>query len=348
MLFHKIIAGNNQRVPAIPTESIHLAITSPPYLKAKDYDIDNPENIGNYDLKEQLEMVKSTYSEVFRVLKPGRKFIVNVPDMVSISPIDNRSCHVPLYYETVKLLQDIGFIYESPFYWCKLHSRSANNQGTWPYPGGVILVHDIEPCAIMRKPGTPDYSHVNKDQREASKMSGEFMKDAMYNTLHVGGETQIKYHIAAFPEELPERFILLYSFVGETVYDPFGGSFTTSFEAKRLERSSIACDIGYKTPDAIPWIEHVKQRLGWLDGSLHGDQILYEVVDPDGKVITSESVEGRGKLEKNVMNEAEVIGRPLEKYQGEVSTEEVIIIPNNDKLKKKKEPEIDQNQQRLF
>jgi len=339
------VAGNSNHVPAIRSESQHMAITSPPYVDAKPYDRDNPENIGNYQIDEQLKMLKPVYKEVLRVLQPGRKFIMNVPDMVALSPIDGKSCHIPLFEKTISLLEDIGFIYEMPFMWDKMHSRSANNNGSWPYPGGVVLVHDFEPIGIFRKPGQPDYSHVTKEQREASKMSSEFMADAMYNTIKIQGESQIKYHIAAYPEELVDRFIALYTFVGESVYDPFGGSGTTVVEAKKYERSGVMCEIGFKTPDGTPWIDNVTRRIGWNDGSLHGEQILYEILDSEGNIISSDVVEGRGKLDVNVLNE---LGEKALDRFGSFNPDSDIPIEKDKKPKKKKEPEEDKAQTRLF
>jgi DNA modification methylase len=351
MLHYKIIAGSSANIPGIPNDSIHFAVTSPPYLDVKAYDRDNPENIGNYKLEKQLDMLKPVYSEIFRILQPGRKFVVNVPDMISISPIDGKICHIPVHYETIKLLNEIGFVWESPYTWNKMHSRSAASSGSFPYPVGVVLVHDFEAIAVMRKPGEVDYSHISKEEREASKMSSEFMRDAMYNSINMMGETQVDFHIAAYPVELVDRFIRLYSYVGETVYDPFLGSGTTMISAKKLARSGIGCEIGFKTPDGIPWIEHVKKRVGWNDGSVVGEQVLYEIINPQGEVIDSSVVAGRGKLNAKELLEAQLGGETLFNYKGdgpEVNIDVEPAIKEEPKERKKKEPEVDDRQGRLF
>ncbi|MCZ0211776.1 site-specific DNA-methyltransferase, partial [Streptomyces sp. UMAF16] len=71
-------------------------------------------------------------------------------------------------------------------------------------------------------------------------------------------------HIAMFPEELPKRLIKMFSFVGETVLDPFAGSGTTALAAKNLDRNSIGYEIN---PEFIPFI---KEKLETHQKDLSG------------------------------------------------------------------------------
>ena len=79
--------------------------------------------------------------------------------------------------------------------------------------------------------------------------------------------------IAAFPEEIPYRLIKLFSFVGETVLDPFVGSGTTTKVARMLGRNSYGYEIDLELMDAI------KRKLDYEQMNLSQDTIEIKVTD---------------------------------------------------------------------
>ncbi|ODS40061.1 hypothetical protein BEH94_04325 [Candidatus Altiarchaeales archaeon WOR_SM1_SCG] len=116
----------------------------------------------------------------------------------------------------------------------------------------------MEYIYVLRKPGKPDYSHVTKNQKEASRLKreeyAEFTKQ-IWTMRRVRLKENVNGHIAPFPDELPHRCIKLYSFVGEIVLDPFGGSGTTTKMAIQNKRNSILYEIKEE------YLQHIKEKL---------------------------------------------------------------------------------------
>lgn len=133
--------------------------------------------------------------------------------------------------------------------------------GSYPYPRNGILKIDYEFILIFKKLG--DAPKPTKEQKEFSKMTAE-----EWNTFFAGhwnfAGTRQNNHIAMFPEELPRRLIKMFSFVGETVLDPFAESGTTSLMAKKLDRYSVGYEIN---PDFIPII---KEKLDVNQNDING------------------------------------------------------------------------------
>lgn len=117
--------------------------------------------------------------------------------------------------------------------------------GSFPYPRNGILKIDYEFILIFKKQGKAPVPTT--EQKKCSEMSKDEWNTFFASHWNFGGAKQDG-HIAVFPEELPHRLIKMFSFVGETVFDPFMGSGTTALAARNLQRNSIGYEInpGYK------------------------------------------------------------------------------------------------------
>ncbi len=236
----------------LPDNSVHLAITSPPYWQLKDYGTDN--QIGFHDSYENyINNLNLVWKECYRTLHNGCRLCVNIGDQFARAVYYGRYKVIPIREEIIKFCENIGFDYMGAVIWQKVTTSNTTGggvqMGSYPYPRNGILKLDYEFILIFKKLG--DAPKHTKEQKELSKMTAEEWNTFFAGHWNFTGARQ-NGHIAMFPEELPRRLIKMFSFVGETVFDPFAGSGTTSLAAKNLERNSIGYEIN---PEFIPFIK---------------------------------------------------------------------------------------------
>jgi len=246
---HKIIFGNCMNMGEIQDESIHLIVTSPPYFNAP---FDYKNLFDNYD--QYLGVLKKVAKEIFRVLQQGRIFVLNIDDML----IDG--VKYPIVADAIKIFQNAGFRYRDKIIWKKPdgYLRISRRSGVLlknPYPMYFYPDNLLESIIIFQK-GKFDYRTKSHHIRKSSIIDKEeFQKNGWYKTLweitNVLPGSPLEKNIAAFPEEIPYRIIKLFSYVGETVLDPFLGSGTTMKVAKKLKRNSIGIEIIRDLEDII-------------------------------------------------------------------------------------------------
>ena len=240
----------------IKNNSIDLVITSPPYWHIKDYGV--PGQIGyGQSLHEYLKDLYRVWKECYRVLKPGRRLCINIGDQFARSIIYGRYKVIPLHAEFIAQCEDIGFDYMGSIIWQKKTTMNttggANVMGSYPYPPNGMIEIDYEFILIFKKPGKSE--KISKEIKEKSKLTKEEWKEYFYGHWYFGGAKQIE-HEAMFPEELPKRLIKMYTFIGDTILDPFLGSGTTVKEALNLRRNAIGYEINEK------FLEIIKEKLG--------------------------------------------------------------------------------------
>ena len=252
----KIVIGDSRKMTEVKNNSIDLVVTSPPYWHIKDYGV--PGQIGyGQSLHEYLKDLYRVWKECYRVLKPGRRLCINIGDQFARSIIYGRYKVIPLHAEFIAQCEDIGFDYMGSIIWQKKTTMNttggANVMGSYPYPPNGMIEIDYEFILIFKKPGKSE--KVPKEIKEKSKLTKEEWKEYFYGHWYFGGAKQIE-HEAMFPEELPKRLIKMYTFIGDTVLDPFLGSGTTVKEALNLRRNAIGYEINEK------FLKIIKEKLG--------------------------------------------------------------------------------------
>lgn len=252
----KIIIGDSRKMIEVENNSIDLVVTSPPYWHIKDYGVEGQIGYGQ-SLHEYLKDLYRVWKECYRILKPGRRLCINIGDQFARSIIYGRYKIIPLHAEFIAQCEDIGFDYMGSIIWQKKTTMNttggANVMGSYPYPPNGMIEIDYEFILIFKKPGKGE--RISKEIKEKSKLTKEEWKEYFYGHWYFGGARQIE-HEAMFPEELPKRLIKMYTFVGDTVLDPFLGSGTTVKAALNLNRNAIGYEINEK------FLEIIKEKLG--------------------------------------------------------------------------------------
>jgi DNA modification methylase len=274
--WHKIIIGDSRWMKEIPDESVHLVITSPPYWQLKDYG--NEKQIGfNDTYEEYVNNLNLVWNECHRVLHKGCRLCINIGDQFARSVYYGRYKVIPIRTEIIKFCESIGFDYMGAIIWQKVttcHTTGgATVMGSYPYPRNGIIKLDYEFILIFKKYGNSP--KVSKEIKEKSKLTDKEWNQYFTGHWNFPGEKQNK-HLAMFPEELPRRLIKMFSFVGETVLDPFLGSGTTSLAAKNLNRNSIGYEIN---EDFLPIIEEkLRAKQGKLLQERTMQSIAFEII----------------------------------------------------------------------
>ncbi len=248
----------------MPDNSVHLAITSPPYWQLKDYGTDN--QIGFHDSYESyINNLNLVWKECYRVLHNGCRLCINIGDQFARAIYYGRYKVIPIREEIIKFCENIGFDYMGAVIWQKVTTSNTTGggvqMGSYPYPRNGILKLDYEFILFFKKLG--DAPKHTKEQKESSKMTAEEWNTFFAGHWNFAGARQ-NGHIAMFPEELPRRLIKMFSFVGETVLDPFAGSGTTALASKNLDRNSVGFEVN---AEFIPFI---KEKLDVHQTDMHG------------------------------------------------------------------------------
>jgi len=217
----------------IPDESIHLTFTSPPYYNARDYSI-----YPSY--KAYLEFLAKVFKEVHRITKEGRFFILNTsPIIIPRVSRQHSSKRYPIPYDIHPYLIEMGWEFIDDMVWVKPEASVKNrNAGFLQHrkPLGYKPNALTECLMVYRKKTTKllDWNIRQYDWKtvKESKIEGEYETS---NVWHIDPCFD-KVHSAVFPLELCNRIVRFYSFKGDLVFDPFGGSGTFGKAAKYLDR----------------------------------------------------------------------------------------------------------------
>jgi DNA modification methylase len=264
----RIFVENSMKMDDLSDGSVHLMITSPPYFNTKMYSRESIENdLGNvHNIDEWFEEIGKVWKEVYRVLQPGRKAFINIMNLpIRLENGGFRTLN--LVGRTIDVCEKIGFIFKRDIVWHKTNAVRAHF-GTYPYPGGILINNMHEFVLEFDKPekkGFNKYGHLTKEQKEQSKLDKEFWlsikkSDVWLMKPQASGDKRS--HIAPFPYELPYRLIKAFSYVTETILDPFAGSGTTLLAAADLKRNGIGYEINPEIAfEAVKGLKNYQTRL---------------------------------------------------------------------------------------
>jgi DNA modification methylase len=244
----KIYVKSAMRMDDLPDDSVHLMVTSPPYFNTKMYSNEPIEDdLGNvHDIDEWFEKIVHVWRECYRTLQPGRKAFINIMNLPIRLNGGFRTLN--LAGRTIDVCEKIGFIFKRDIIWHKTNAVRAHF-GTYPYPGGILINNMHEFILEFNKPekkGFNKYRHLTEEQKEQSKLDKEFwvsIKKSDVWVMKPQGSGDSRSHVAPFPYELPFRLIKAFSYIGETILDPFVGSGTTLLASADLKRNGIGYEI---------------------------------------------------------------------------------------------------------
>ncbi len=237
---------------AIPTASVHLTFTSPPYYNARDYTI-----FESYEA--YLEFLVTVFAETHRVTKEGRFFVLNTsPVIVPRISRAHASKRYAIPYDIHPRLTEIGWEFIDDITWVKpdyagknRNEGFARNRSPLTYKTNPVT----EVIMVYRKKTNRlidwNLRQYSEETIAASKVLEEYEKTNVWR-INPGSD---KVHPAVFPVELASRVIRLYSYKGDLVFDPFAGSGTVGSAALYLERHFFLCE-KEKT-----YVERAKERL---------------------------------------------------------------------------------------
>ena len=269
MTNHKIYFGDSRALNKIEDKSVQLIITSPPYWQLKDYGSNYQIGFNN-SYEEYINNLNLVWMECERILSEGCRLCINIGDQFSRSVYYGRYKVVPIRTEIIRFCETLKMDYMGAIIWQKATTMNTSGggaiMGSFPYPRNGILKIDYEFILIFKKLGNPPKPTL--EQKENSIMTKEEWNQYFSSHWNFSGVKQSE-HIAMFPEELPKRLIKMFSFSGETIFDPFLGSGTTTLAAKNLGRNSIGYEINKEFESII------KEKLNINQLSLDEDTIEF-------------------------------------------------------------------------
>ena len=246
---HRLILGDARQMSQIEGP-IHLVVTSPPYWTLKEYE----GAVGEAQLghEEDYETFQDKLAQVWKrcldLLPPGGRLCVNVGDVCVARRKAGRHYVVPLHVDISVRCRALGFDYLTPILWHKIANASTEVAGNGaaflgkPYEPNAIIKSDIEYILLFRKPG--GYRKPTMEQRRLSMIDKDDHARWFRSIWSdITGASTRDGHPAPFPTELAYRLIRMFSFVGDTVLDPFVGTGSTTDAAMQAYRSSVGVEI---------------------------------------------------------------------------------------------------------
>lgn len=243
---HRLLLGDSREILSeLPQNSVHLAITSPPYWTLKQYE-QHPDQLGHVaDYDAFLDAIDTVWKGVYKTLVSGGRLVIVVGDVCLSRRKIGRHVVIPLHASIQERCRTLGYDNLTPIIWHKIANATlevANGSSFLgkPYEPNAVIKNDIEFILFQRKPG--GYRKPSLPARVMSVIPENLHRQYFQQIWTLGGASTRK-HPAPFPHKLAARLIRMFSFVGDTILDPFMGTGTSCVAAAGLGRNSIGIEV---------------------------------------------------------------------------------------------------------
>ncbi len=243
---HDLFLGDSRSEPPLSPESLHLVVTSPPYWTLKEY----PDSEGQLgwveDYEEFLDQLDKVWRRCYEALVPGGRLVCVVGDVCLSRRRHGRHSVVPLHASIQERCRRIGFDNLAPIIWHKIANAAYEVGGGGaflgkPYEPNAVIKNDIEFVLMQRKPG--GYRRPTAAAKLLSLIPADRHHKWFRQVWERVGGASTRHHPAPYPLEIAERLIRMFSFAGDTVFDPFMGTATTQSAAAKWGRNSLGVEV---------------------------------------------------------------------------------------------------------
>ena len=242
-----IYKGDILKIRKIPKSSIDLIVTSPPY----NVDIHYNSHRDSLSYEKYLEFTKKWIAKCYDLAKDSGRFCLNIP-------LDkNKGGQQSVCADITTIAKKAGWKYHSTIIWNEGNISRRTAWGSWMSASAPYVIAPVEVIVVLykkqwkREKGCKTSDITKQEFMEWTSgvwtFSGQSKKGA-------GG------HPAPFPIELAKRCIKLFSFVGDTVLDPFLGSGSTLIASHLSRRKGIGVDIDRIYCDIA--VRRLKEKTG--------------------------------------------------------------------------------------
>ena len=228
----------------IPEVFADLTVTSPPY--GLDVSYQGSDDSGTYE--QYLEFTEAWTSKCYGLVGPSGRLCLNIP-------LDKLKGGVQsVYADVLQVCKATGWQYHTTIVWNEQNVSKRTAWGSWMSASAPYVIAPVEMILVLYK---EQWKRVNKGESDIAR--DEFMAWTNGVWTFPGESAKRIGHPAPFPIELPRRCIKLFSYVGDTVLDPFMGSGSTLIACAELDRCGVGVDI------SAEYCELARKRLGDLE-----------------------------------------------------------------------------------
>ncbi len=302
---HQIIYGNAGDMGALASESVDLAVTSPPYPMIEMWDrlfmdqdariraaLKRNDSMAAFSLMHDL--LAPVWEELWRVLKPGRFACINIGD--ATRTVNEDFCLYPNHMKILDAFIRLGFTPLPDILWRKQTNAPNKFMGSGMLPAGAYVTFEHEYILIFRKgPKRLFKTDAEKENRHESALFWEerniwfsdVWTDVKGAVQSLKAHKEMRKRSAAFPFEVAYRLINMYSVKGDVVLDPFLGAGTTMAAAAVAGRNSVGCEIEHQLRPTIEGVVRSAASFGgaWVEDRLRRHVDFVQARERDGKPV---------------------------------------------------------------